>query len=245
MAIVNATLAARYFPDGNALGKRMQLVKREVVIVGIASDLKYHALREEPRPYVYLPLAQQIDAHPFLTEMTLLVRTRVPPATLLPALSRELGATAPDVPVYEAGVLSDVVATLLMPQRAGAMLLGLFSLLAMLLAALGVFGAVAYGTSQRVREIGIRMALGARSADVFRLVLGGSLRDVALGVALGLGLAAAVARAAEGFLYGIGATDLPTYAATSATLLAVSALAAYLPARAATRTNPAITLKAE
>jgi len=245
VAIVNETLAARYFPDGDALGKRMHLVRREVVIVGIARDLKYHALREEPRPYVYLPLAQQLDAHPFLTEMTLLVRARVPPATLLPALLGELRATASDVPVYQAGILSDVLATLLMPQRVGATLLGLFSLLAMLLAALGVFGAVAYGVSQRVREIGIRMALGARSADVLRLVLGRSLRDVAIGVALGLGLAAAGARAAEGFLYGIAATDLPTYAATSAILLAVSLLAAYVPARAATRTNPAITLQSE
>ncbi len=245
VAIVNEAFAARYFPDGNALGKKLDFIRNPVAIIGIAKDVRYHTLREEPRPYVYMPLAQQLESHPFMTAMTLVVNARVSPAGLLPALERELHAVAPDVPVFHAGDLSDVMATLLLPQRLGAMLLGMFSLLAMFLAALGVFGVVAYGVSQRVREIGVRMALGARSADIFRLVLGGSLRNVALGVALGVGLGAAVARAAEGFLYGIAGTDLPTYLATSAILLAVSALAAYLPARAAARTNPAITLKAE
>jgi putative ABC transport system permease protein len=213
--------------------------------VGVTRDIKVHALREEPRAYAYLAQAQQLANQPFMTASTLLVRTSIPPRTLLPSLERELRATAPEVPVFALGSLDDVLDELLMPQRIGAVLLGGFSVLAVLVAALGIFGVVAYGVSQRRREIGIRMALGAGSGAVLRLVLARDLVHVGAGIALGLALAAVATRITEGFLYGIRPTDLPTYVVTALLLLAASVLAAYLPARAATRTNPAITLQTD
>jgi ABC-type antimicrobial peptide transport system permease subunit len=138
-----------------------------------------------------------------------------------------------------------VVAHVLMPQRLGTLLLGLFGGLAILIASVGIFGAVAYGVSQRVREFGIRLALGASSTAVLRLALTRSLAHAAGGIALGLVMAVTCAKLARGFLYGVPPVDGLTYGATSLLLLVAAAIAAYLPARGATRIDPALTLRQE
>jgi hypothetical protein len=235
VAVVNAALVRRYFPDGRAVGRHLQMRGRTLTIVGVAPDLKMHALREDPRPYLYLALAQQLPSHPFMTSLSLLVRGPASPASLVPTLMQAV----------QAGTFSEVLAELLLPQRFGVLLLGLFGALAVLLVSLGVFGVVAVGVSERVREIGIRMALGASSREVLGLVLGRNLLHVSVGIILGLAGAAALARFIESFLYGVRPLDAATFVVTPLILLVVAAVAAYLPARAATRTNPAITLRAE
>jgi ABC-type antimicrobial peptide transport system permease subunit len=177
-----------------------------------------------------------------MTSSTMLVRSAVPPRALLPSLERELRAASPAVPISDTGTLDEVVANLLLPQRLGVWLLGGFSLLAVGVAALGIFGVVAYGVTQRRREIGIRMALGAGTPAVLRLVLGRNLGFVSLGIVAGLAGAALSMRIAESFLYGVPALDLPTYAVTAAVLLAAAMFAAYLPARGATKVSPTIAL---
>src|SRR5262249_35698930 len=113
VAIVNETLVARYVPDGNPIGKRISLARGSwATIVGVARDIKAHGLTEDPHPYLYLPVAQALAAHPFMTDLTMFVRTSVPPATIVPALERELRAASPEVPLYQAGTLDQVVGAL-------------------------------------------------------------------------------------------------------------------------------------
>ncbi|HEX2189802.1 MAG TPA: ADOP family duplicated permease, partial [Longimicrobiaceae bacterium] len=239
-AVVNQTLAARFWPGQSPIGRQIRVngVSREVV--GVARDGKYERYGEEEVAYAYLPFAQVGG-----TEMTVHVRARGEPAAALAALRRELRALDPDVALGLPSGLAALIDLSLFPQRVAATLIGAFGLLGLLLAAVGLYGVLAYHVAQRTREIGVRMALGARAADVVRMVARQGLALVGAGIAAGLLLALAATRLLAGFLYGVGASDPATFAGVTLLLAAVALPAAYLPARRATRVDPMIALRSE
>jgi predicted lysophospholipase L1 biosynthesis ABC-type transport system permease subunit len=197
-----------------------------------------HDLGEAPRPFLYLPFGRQSAAR-YLSQVTLAARA---PISLV---EKALHQAAPDVPVYGGETLEHRLSSLLAPQLVALWLLGLFGLLALVVAAVGIHGAVAFNMSQRTREIGIRMALGATREQVTRLVLLQSLLRVAVGLAAGSGLAFAATRIVAGFLYGVSPTDAATFLVTAALLAGVALLAAWFPVRRAVREDPAVTLRAD
>jgi predicted permease len=243
VAIVNETMARRHF-GGAALGRRIAFSRDTATIVGVAHDIAYHELREKPRPFVYRVMAQRI-ASDGLGPVSLAVRSAGEPSLVEGVIARALADVGHDVPAYDFGSFEDRSGHAVLAQRAGASLLGVFGLLALAIATVGAYGVVAFAVGQRTREIGIRMALGARAGDVVRMVLAESLRYVVAGIVLGLALAAVASRALAAFLVDVSPTDAATYAAMSLALVAAGLVAALVPARRASRIDPARTLKAE
>ncbi len=173
------------------------------------------------------------------------VRAGIKPLSLAPALRKEIAATAPEVGVFNFVSLGDEVTNSLWQQRLRGWLLGFFSVVALALAAAGLYGAIAYGVAQRTREIGIRMALGATPRSVLRLVLGQGLRAVAIGLVAGIGGALIVSRVLRASLFGISGNDLTSYGIACLLLAATAAIAAVIPARRASRVNPMEALRTE
>lgn len=244
VTIVNETLAKRYYAGRTPVGTYLELGDVHLLVVGVSSDAKYHDLSEEPRPYAYRALMQAPN-NGGAGAPTLIVRTGGTAAPLLQSVLAIVRAIEPAVPVYDATTLGDRLRLMLAPQRAGAWLLGIFSLLALVVAAVGIYGIVAFSVSQRTREIGVRMALGASRGNVVRLVVRRSVFFVSIGVPIGLALAIFMGRAMAGFLYGIGSMDPPTLLGTSVLMLAVGIAASWLPARRAVRIDPQAALRAE
>ncbi len=244
VAVVNEAFSRLHFPDRqrrDVLGQRISLNGpqgpwREVI--GVVGDSKYGALTEEPVPVAYLPLSQQHE-----TGVVLYVRTSVAPASLLAAVRREVQSLEPNLPLPELRTVAEAVSSSLFAARMAARLLAAFGALALLLAAIGVYSVISYGVSQRTREIGVRMALGAGSSDVQGLVLRQGLRPVAIGVGVGLVLAAVAGRFLESFLYGVRGHDPLTFVAVPVVLAAVGFLACLLPARRATMLDPLSALR--
>jgi putative ABC transport system permease protein len=244
VVVVNETLAKRYFAARNPLGAQIEINGAARTIIGVAHDTKYHELGESPRPYTYFPI-MQVAGGPTVGAPTLVVRTTGDAAALLTSVVAAARRADPAVPVYGAMTMTDRLRSALAPQLAGASLFAAFSTLALVVAAVGVYGVVAFGVSQRTREIGIRIALGARAGPVLRLVLARTLWFVTLGLPFGIALSVAVGRASARFLYGVSATDTVTLAGTSLLMLGVAALAAYLPARRAVRVDPLLALRTD
>jgi putative ABC transport system permease protein len=261
VAVINETLANRYYGDTDPVGRTIELVGQQATVIGVASDHVYHRLDEEPRPYVYAPLAQLL-AFTGRGEMTLVARSRSPglkpglgqgdvlkdagsAAVALASVRDALTGIDPDVPVYNLATADDLYAGLLVPQRLGAALLGGLSALGLLLAAVGVYGVVAYSVTHRTREIGIRMALGAPGSSVVSHFLARGMAPVAAGTIAGLGIAALGSRFAIQFLYGVRPLDPPTYATTALVLVIVAAVAGLVPAWRATRVDPMTVLRQE
>jgi putative ABC transport system permease protein len=248
VVVVNETFARRFFPGADpareAVGKRMSFRGDEGPwneIVGVAKDGKYWTIGEAPQMFVYAPLAQS-----YSPAVTLVVRAAGGDArALVPALNAEVRAIEPALPLYDVKTIEEHMGVSLFPARVAATLLGGFGLLALVLAAMGVYGVVSYAAAQRTREIGIRMALGAQRRDVLRLVAGRGMLLVALGVCLGLAGALALTRFMEGVLYGVSATDPLTFALVAALLLAVALVACLVPARRATKVDPMVALRYE
>jgi len=241
--IINETFARRYFSDEDPLGKRISFSGTNgpwSEIVGVVRDSKYRTVGETPRPSGFVPLAQNHE-----TGMTLHVRTSANPLSLAGSVRREVQALDPNLAVTNIQSLSDVVAASLFAARMGAVLLAIFGFLALLLAAIGLYGVMSYAVSRRTREIGIRMALGAGKGNVLRLVLMDGLTLVGAGVATGLIVAAAATRLLASFLYGVSPLDATTFAAIPLVLAVVAVLASYLPARRAARVDPIIALRYE
>jgi putative ABC transport system permease protein len=240
-AIVSEPLARKYF-GGDAVGHRIRLGAegRWRTIVGVVGPVRHTDLVDTGIA-TYLPQAQDGER-----EMTFVLRTSPPPATLASAARDALFGLDRDQPVSDVAPLTDVVAdnTLLAPRYATGVL-GAFAVLALLLSAVGVYGVMAVSVAQREQEMGIRMALGARPADVLRLVLGQGMRPALAGIAAGALLALASGRALEGALYGVASRDPLTLGAVCLFLLVVAAAANWLPARRATRVDPMIALRAE
>ena len=206
----------------------------------MARDGKYVTLGELPAPFVYQPLLQRHESG-----MVLLARTASDPASVVTAVRREVQAVERNLPVTNHRSMTELLSTSLFPARMGALLLGVFGLLALLLASVGLYGVMSYSVSRRTREIGIRMALGAREQDVLRFVLREGMTLVCVGILFGLTGAVAATRLLAGFLYGVSTTDPWTFIGVALLLATVALVASYIPARRATKVAPVVALRYE
>jgi predicted permease len=240
VAVVTREMAARFWPAGDAVG---QTFRRERdgppwEVVGVVEDHKVDSPGEAPRPYLHVPLPRQTGYAVFV------VRTRTPAAGLVPALERELRQLDAELVFLETGTLTDLAGVRLLPVRLGAWLIGAAGLLAVLLAAVGLYGVIAFAVSRRLREIGIRKALGAESSAIVAMVLRRGMLLVAAGGVLGAILAAAGGTLLSGVLF-VGAFDAPSFAAAFLVLASVAALAHWVPVRRAVGVDPAVVLRGE
>src|SRR5262249_21340793 len=206
--------------------------------VGVSRDHKVRSVGEEPTPYIHLPASPR-------TRISLLVRTAQPAEKALPALRAAVLRLEPDVVFTEDVPAADVAATTLAPTRIGAVLLAAFGSLALLLAAIGLYGVISYSVSQRTREMGVRMALGARRTEILRLVMGQGARLALVGVGAGIVLAALVGRVFTALLYGVSPMDPLAYALAIGVLAAVAAAAHLAPAPRAAPADPMRALRSE
>ena len=243
IVVINETFARRFWPGQDAVGKRFRYNRADgplVEVAGVVKDGKYFSLGEEPKPFFYLPLLQDYD-----DVTTLIARTTGNPSAALATIRSEVLRLDPTMPFVEAKTLTDHLSLSLFPLRIGASVVGSFGLLALLLAVIGIYGVMAFAVSQRTREIGIRMALGAQMSDVLRLIIKQGVTLLVLGLGLGLVGALLVTRLMTSVLYGVSATDVVTFISVTALLGLVVLLACWLPARRATKVDPMIALRCE
>jgi putative ABC transport system permease protein len=259
VAVVNEAFARRWFAGQDPVGKRLVMdapanllpppepgavVAPRRTIVGVVADVKNTKMNLSTQPEVFAPVAQNVGEG-WASAMALVVRTAVEPAGMLPAIRAQVRAVDPDQPVTDVATMDELLARSLSQPRFGMLLLSLFAGVALLLAAIGVYGVVAYEARQRTHEIGIRMAIGARPAHILRLIVGDGLRLSLLGAALGIAAGLPATRLLASLLYGVGRYDPLTFLAMPAGLVAAAALAAYLPARRALRLDPVTALRHE
>ncbi len=244
VAVINEALAEKLWPGQDPIGRRFKSGWEEAVeVVGVVRTGKYVMLNEAPRPYYYQPLAQAYEA-----PMVVHVRTRGDPVQTLSELRQVMLRLDPALPIFEVRTMTEHLrgsAFGYMPLRMAAFMSGAQGLVGLLLAIMGVYGVVAYSVSQRSREIGIRLALGADRGDVFRLVVSSGLRLILIGLVAGLLVAFGFSNILAGLLVGLNPLDLPVFGGVTLLLVAVSFLACYLPARRAMAIDPAVTLKCE
>ncbi|MEP7273816.1 MAG: ABC transporter permease, partial [Acidobacteriota bacterium] len=241
VAIVNEAFARRFWPGEEPIGKRFNFTTGKwIEIVGVAQDGKYSSLAEQPSPFVYLPLAQNYES-----KVTLIARGAGDPNLLTTTLRKEMHGLDANLPLYDARTMVEHMDQPLFPARVAATALGGFGALALLLAAVGVFGVMSYAVRQRTREIGIRIALGASSREIFKLIVGQGALLVGTGVAIGLGFAGLVTRLLANLLFGVSALDPLTFVGVTALLTVSAFLACYLPARRATKVDPMVVLRQE
>ncbi len=242
VALINETMKRKFWPAESPLGKRFQFGSEDpwVTVAGVVGDVRQAGLDAPPKPEMYLAAAQEPNAAPVLA-----LRTAGDPAKLAAAVRREIRAVDQDQPVTELRTMEEVVDTEVFQRRVQMVLLSLFAVLAVLLASLGIYGVLAYLVAQRTQEIGIRMALGARPADVLFTVAGQGMAWSVIGIALGAVGAFAVSRVLSQLLFGVTATDPATFAAVAALLLLVASLASYIPARRAMKVDPILALREE
>jgi putative ABC transport system permease protein len=246
VVIINQTLAQRFFPNENPIGKHIKpgvsdmgdSVMRE--IVGVVGDVRHRRLWRALDPESYAPYDQVA-----IGGMTVVVRGAADPQALMPMVRSEVKKLDAELPLYEVRTLEDYVSGSVAQRRFTALLLGIFAVVAMLLAAVGLYGVISYGVAQRTHEIGVRIALGAESSDVLRLVVGQGLRLTILGVALGWLGALGISRFLSGLLYGVAGDDPATFAGVASVFVAVAMAACYVPARRAACVDPLVALRHE
>jgi putative ABC transport system permease protein len=256
VAVINEAMRKRFWPNENPVGKRVALsieslrfdrpdapprldfegAARE--IVGVVADVRASAIADPALPAMYVPFAQRP-----VSNLTLAVRTGGNPVWLINPIRAAVRALDPDQPVSSVAAMSDIVAASVQQPRDRTTLIGVFALIALLLAAIGVYGVMAYGVNERTREIGVRVALGADPGAVVRLVIRGALGMTLLGVVLGLAGGFMTSRLLGSLLFGVETTDLPTFLVAAVVILAVAALASWLPARRAARVDPVVALR--
>ena len=238
----------QYFPDEEPLGKKITLgwghgpgtPRAGGEVVGIVGDIKESGLQEPDPPQIYMPYQQWP-----VQSMAVVLRTAVPPSSVGEAARRAVHDVDPNLPVSQVRTLEQIVSRSISQPRFYMTLLAAFAALALVLAAIGIFGVLSYAVAQRTREIGIRMALGAQERTVVRLVVREAMLLAASGVALGVIAALWVSRSLDAFLFHVKPTDPLTFAGVATLLSVVALTASYIPARRATRVDPLVALKAE
>ncbi len=235
-AIINASMAAQFWPGQDPIGRHFKVIEQSVEIIGVAKTGKYRTLGEDPEPFMYLPIG-------YRSRSTLVVRTAGDPRSLLPAVRQQLQALDPNVVPFDLETIQEYMALPMFPARSTGLLLGAFGFLALVLAIAGLYGVMSYAVSQRTREMGVRMALGAADRDLLKLVVGHGLRLTLVGLACGLLGAFALTRVLASLLYGIRPTDPFSFVTMPALLALVTLLASYIPARRATKVDPMVALR--
>ena len=256
VAVINEAMAKRFWPNEDPIGKRVALSVESLrfdrpnapprldfeggarEIVGVVADVRASAIADPAMPGMYLPFAQRP-----VTDLTITVRTNGDPTRLVAPMRTAVRALDPDQPVSGIATMSDIVAASVQQPRDRTTLIAIFAGVALLLAALGVYGVMAYGVNERTREIGVRVALGAASGDVVGLIVRGALGMTSIGVALGLVGGFLASRLLGSLLFGVTATDLPTFAVAAIVIMGVAAVASWLPARRAARVDPVVALR--
>ena len=242
VVIVNEAFAKRFWGDADPIGKRISRSGDSgpwMEVVGLARDGKYVSITDAPRPFVYYPQLQMPDG------ITIHVRTSGDPRRLLTAVRREVATVAPTWMIERPRTLEEHIGASLLPQRIAAGLLGAFGVVALLLAAVGLYGVVAFAVAQRTREIGIRVALGAQSGEVLGLMLRQGMTLAGIGLLVGVPLAAVVAKLVSGLLVGTGAADPLVFVGAAGLLALVTLVASYVPARRASRVDPMLALRSQ
>lgn len=245
VAIIDETMAKRFWPNEDPVGKRIRWERRGtegiwMTIVGLVGDIKTDGFDQPNQPHVYFPIYQNLGY-----AMAVYLRTEPRPESLAQPLRQQVQAVDPNLPVFGVQSLEDIVSDSMVQRRFGMQMLGLFGVVALVLAAIGIYGVMSYYVTQRTHEIGIRMALGAQTHDVLKLVVRQGLILAVIGVILGLAGSFALTRLMANLLFGVKATDPLTFALISILLTLVALLACYLPARRATKVDPLRVLRYE
>jgi len=242
VVVVNEAFAKRFWGDADPIGKRISRGGENgpwMEVVGLARDGKYVSITESPRPFVYYPQLQMPDG------ITMLVRMSGDPRRLVSPVRREVATAAPTWMIERPRTLEEHIGASLLPQRIAAGLLGAFGVVALLLAAVGLYGVVAFAVAQRTREIGIRVALGAQSREVLGLMLRQGMTLAGIGLLVGIPLAVVVAKLVSGFLVGAGAADPLVFVGAASLLALVTLAASYVPARRASKVDPMLALRSQ
>ena len=247
VAIVNETFARRFFPGENLLGKRIRPSVWHAKgdgpmfkIVGVVGDVSHGNLSRPTDPEVYQP-----DAQKSFAQLSVTVRTSLPPENIVSSLREQVQSLDKNLPLVDVKTMEDYVSDSMAAPRFDTVLLGIFASLALLLTAIGLYGVISYSVTQRMHEMGIRIALGAQSTDILRMILRQGLLLAIVGVAIGLAASFGTARIIASLLYGIRATDIGTFVVIAAVLMGVALVASYVPARQATKVDPMVALRYE
>jgi putative ABC transport system permease protein len=240
VALISQAFATRYAAGEDLIGKRLLVGDEWHTVIGVVSDIRQSGLDEEAAPHVYTSYKQLGPLR-----AGILVRTEGDALTIVASVRAEIQRVDRDQPIYNVNSMAGLMATAIAPRRLNLVLLGMFALLALTLAAVGIYGVMANMVTQRTGEIGLRMALGAQPRDVLRLVVGHGLRLTLAGAAIGMAVAFAVTRVMTSLLFGVSATDPLTFAGVVGILAAASLLACYLPARRAMKVDPMVALRCE
>jgi putative ABC transport system permease protein len=253
VVLVNEATARALFPSTDPIGKRVRLSQTTGAeqpwrtIVGVVGDVRQRGLDTAPRTEIYIPYRQflHFSAGGQVRAMSLVIKADVAPESLVGAVRAELRAIDPEVPAAQVRTMDDVIAASVTDRRLNTLLIGTFGGLALALAAIGLYGVMAYSVTQRTREMGVRIAVGASRASVLALVVGQAVRLVAAGIVLGTAVALAAAETLASLLFDVEPRDPAILALAPVVLLAAGVLASYLPARRATRVDPVTALRAE
>jgi putative ABC transport system permease protein len=244
--VISQAMAKRYFPNEDPIGMRLKTGGCTecdwTTIVGVVGDVKNEGLSTEDDSAMYCPFVQESFN---IRMMTLVLRTEGDPASFVPAVRREVNSIDPDLALADIKTMDQLMSKSLGQSRYRGVLLGIFAIVALILAAVGIYGVLNYAVSQRTREIGIRIALGARKRDVFRLVVWHGMILSIIGVAVGMGASLALTRFLSSLLYGVSSTDPLTFTTVVLLLIGVALLACSIPARRATKVDPMMALRAE
>jgi len=242
VALISETAARQFFPHEDPIGKRINTADEGQPswwqIVGVVGDVKYTGLADGMQPALYQPLSQAGSQDIFLS-----VKAGPDPLSLTNAVRNEVGALDPELPVSEVGTLEHRFVTAVAQPRFRSTLIALFAVLALVLAVIGIYGVISYAVTQRTHEMGIRLALGAETGGVLKLILKQGLFLALIGVLIGLGLSLALTGLLRQLLFEVSAADWETFGGSAGLLIAVSLLACYLPARRAAKVDPMVALR--
>jgi putative ABC transport system permease protein len=240
---VNEKMAQTLWPNENTVGKHIfigQESREPIEVVGVVKTGKYRALAEDPRPFFYYPMAQRGPAG-----MTLMVRTTADPQSLIGPIRNEVQAIDRRIPLFGIKTMTEHMTWALWAPNMAATLSLAFAVVALLLAAVGLYSVMAYLVTQRTREVGIRMALGAKQADVLKMITTQGMKLAAIGIAVGFAMAVALSRVLSSVLIGVSGYDVTTFIAVPLLLATVALVACYIPARRATKVDPLVALRYE